>query len=41
MNANVFADDDQIMQIHGYKNGHARGGKCTVDIEELEDEING
>lgn len=39
--SNVFGDDDQIMQIHGYKNGQAMGGKCIVEIEELEDEING
>lgn len=38
--ANVYLDDDQIMQIHGYKLEKVKGGKCIVEIEELEDEIN-
>lgn len=38
--ANVYLDDDQIVQIHGYKLGKVKGGKCTVEIRELEDEMN-
>ena len=30
--ANVFIDDDQIVEIHGYKLEKVKGGKCEVEI---------
>lgn len=46
--ANVFLDDDQIMELHMYKLEKVKGGKCEVEIlkcrkeiRELESELDG
>lgn len=34
--ANVYLDDDQIVEIHGYKLERVKGGKCQVEILPVE-----
>ena len=33
--ANVYMDDDQIVEIHAFKRDVVKGGKCDILLEEL------
>jgi len=33
--ANVYVDDDQIVEIHAFKREVVKGGRCEIVIEEL------
>lgn len=35
--ANVYMDDDQVIEIHAYKLEKVKGGKCTIELQEIEE----
>ena len=34
-NANVYLDDQQVIEIHAFKLPKVKGGTCTIELEEL------